>query len=444
MLKQVQHDVMAQGGRSMVEMLGVLVIIAVLGVAGMAGYTIAKNKHRANTLLDGASKRATVVAMQLAAGKAASIAEFGDNDELGFTAAPQHDDTNKTFTLTLGSVAEGVCQQMKATVGTNGIMQISGTCGQDLALIFKDDLSPSVASGGGESNPCPGNGELGNDNSTCCYNRLAWSNPDNYYADINISACGGCPDDGYKGKNGSCCKDGNAWDGWGYHNSHTDCYREDCLEGGTWGSDDQTCCRDGYPWNGSDYDTESLNPVVCGCPDGGTPNGENCCLDGEIWLMGEYTPDYSVCGCPEGGSFGTDGSTCCKGGYALDEISGDYDYFDADKCDCPSGGSPNSIESACCRETMKWNNVTEDYDIPDPYTCGCPANGSPGGDAMTCCKDGFAWNENSRTYTLFEPSGCGCPDEGVLTGGVCCKNNSAWSDSSNSYSLSDPECSGWN
>jgi len=44
-----------QSGRSMIEMLGVLAIIGVLSIGGLAGYTMAMNRHRANTLLNDAS-----------------------------------------------------------------------------------------------------------------------------------------------------------------------------------------------------------------------------------------------------------------------------------------------------------------------------------------------------------------------------------------------------
>ena len=48
-------------GRSMIEMLGVLAIIGVLSIGGLAGYTMAMNRHRANTILDYVS-RCVVVA----------------------------------------------------------------------------------------------------------------------------------------------------------------------------------------------------------------------------------------------------------------------------------------------------------------------------------------------------------------------------------------------
>ena len=44
----------------MIEMLGVLAIIGVLSIGGLAGYTMAMNRHRANTVLDYASRCAVV------------------------------------------------------------------------------------------------------------------------------------------------------------------------------------------------------------------------------------------------------------------------------------------------------------------------------------------------------------------------------------------------
>lgn len=49
-----------QNGRSMIEMLGVLAIIGVLSIGGLAGYTMAMNRHKANTMLDDAMKCGTI------------------------------------------------------------------------------------------------------------------------------------------------------------------------------------------------------------------------------------------------------------------------------------------------------------------------------------------------------------------------------------------------
>lgn len=47
-----------QSGRSMVEMLGVLAIIGVLSIGGIAGYTMAMNRHKANQVVDYATRLA--------------------------------------------------------------------------------------------------------------------------------------------------------------------------------------------------------------------------------------------------------------------------------------------------------------------------------------------------------------------------------------------------
>ncbi len=51
----------SQSGRSMVEMLGVLAIIGVLSVGGIAGYSLSMRRHRANSVVDLASKYALVL-----------------------------------------------------------------------------------------------------------------------------------------------------------------------------------------------------------------------------------------------------------------------------------------------------------------------------------------------------------------------------------------------
>ncbi len=73
-----------QNGRSMIEMLGVLAIIGVLSIGGLAGYTMAMNRHRANTILDYAS-RCVVVAQTSGDGskiKTGSCKTILDNEPL--------------------------------------------------------------------------------------------------------------------------------------------------------------------------------------------------------------------------------------------------------------------------------------------------------------------------------------------------------------------------
>ncbi|MGN0919346.1 MAG: hypothetical protein ACI4OR_01100 [Alphaproteobacteria bacterium] len=139
----------AESGRSMVEMLGVLAIIGVLSVSGVAVYTAAINKHRANELLNEASKRAAIVAMQITAGKTGddlSIAEFTNPSGYVFGVASGYKAGDKTFSLTLaknggGKIDKAICAQMKVALGDNGTMAINNTCAK---IAFNTDMSNEV------------------------------------------------------------------------------------------------------------------------------------------------------------------------------------------------------------------------------------------------------------------------------------------------------------
>lgn len=142
----VQND--NQVGRSMVEMLGVLAVIGVLSVAGIAGYTNAMNKHRVNELLNEASKRAVVVAMQIASGKtgeALSISEFGNNTVQGVNIEVDTNYTGgKTFTFNLSSTGTeltDICPKVIETTEVNSFMKVEPDCRK---ITFNADLSNGV------------------------------------------------------------------------------------------------------------------------------------------------------------------------------------------------------------------------------------------------------------------------------------------------------------
>ena len=143
-------------GRSMVEMLGVLAVMGVLSVAGIAGYTTAMNKYRANELLNEASKRAAIVAMQIASGKsgeALSIIEFTQPSGYKFGVDTSYAVGGKTFSLTLskdpnGNIDDAICTQMKATTGDNYIMTLGEKCA---TITFNADMSRGVDTSGSGS-----------------------------------------------------------------------------------------------------------------------------------------------------------------------------------------------------------------------------------------------------------------------------------------------------
>ena len=161
-------------GRSMVEMLGVLAVMGVLSVGGVAMYTSAMNKHRANELLNEASKRAVMVAGQLLTNPSAttmSLAQFGSNAVAGGTFGENAAIANGKITLTVSGVETAVCNQMKAATGDNAAMVVDDNCTK---ITFNTDMSKGSASTGGATctetptgcQACVG-GELVDDDAKC-------------------------------------------------------------------------------------------------------------------------------------------------------------------------------------------------------------------------------------------------------------------------------------
>ena len=140
----VQDD--NESGRSMVEMLGVLAVMGVLSVGGVAMYTNAMNKYRANELLNESSKRAVVIATQILSGKSISADMINQFDNNGTTFTGVEAVGTNQFKLTLSGVDDDVCTQLKATVGSNTIIQeVGDKCAY---LTFNNDLSKGTTSSG--------------------------------------------------------------------------------------------------------------------------------------------------------------------------------------------------------------------------------------------------------------------------------------------------------
>ena len=171
----------------MVEMLGVLAVMGVLSVGGVAMYTNAMNKYRANELLNESSQRAVVVATQILSGKSISADMMNQFDNNGTTFTGVEAVGTNQFKLTLSGVDDDVCTQLKATVGSNTIIQEVGD--KCVFLTFNNDLSKGTTTSGtnGGSNggneqqepetpvdPCNGHGTYNGASCTCT---------DNYYGD---------------------------------------------------------------------------------------------------------------------------------------------------------------------------------------------------------------------------------------------------------------------
>ena len=108
-----------ESGRSMIEMLGVLAIIGVLSIGGLAGYTMAMNRHRANTVLDYATKCGVIAQTQGDGSKAIASTSCADASMMG-QALPGVSDIS---TVTAERVASGATTVKVTFTGTNGVTQ---------------------------------------------------------------------------------------------------------------------------------------------------------------------------------------------------------------------------------------------------------------------------------------------------------------------------------
>ncbi len=141
-----------EGGRSMVEMLGVLAIIGLLSNGGIAGYKNAMNKHAANEIINEVNKRAVSAAGQLLLGKDFNLAEFGNATVKGCTIAKKDGVATGSFGLTVTGMDKGVCKQLwdmskDWSVPVDVMLNSNDTCGETntFTYLFANDLSKNVA-----------------------------------------------------------------------------------------------------------------------------------------------------------------------------------------------------------------------------------------------------------------------------------------------------------
>ena len=166
-----------QSGRSMVEMLGVLAVIGVLSVAGIAGFSRAMDKNKANTIINEAQKRATLVVpqIQLMGNENPTITEFINND-LGYGEFDTKVYTNKAdnlpagqFGIKVSGVSKNICQNILNTIGDNTIIHRLSTtdapkvalteCGDDntFLMVYNNDMSANPIPTEFGYNDCPEN-----------------------------------------------------------------------------------------------------------------------------------------------------------------------------------------------------------------------------------------------------------------------------------------------
>ena len=231
-------------GRSMVEMLGVLAVIGVLSIAGVSSYTAAMKKHRANELLNEASKRAVVLAMKVAAGQDIEhgLDEFGNNTVSGATFSSPSAPEGNTFSMSLTGVDEEICEQMKVMMGGDGMMHISDCTTSPVTLTFNKDLSKGVTPVSENTSTSISCTDGGNECSGC---------------QICDTTTGKCKDN-----NASCPDNGTCTNG----------RCSDCPKGDACGTQ---CCAD------ETYCAQSGSSYTCAAPSGSGCSKNSDCASAE-------------------------------------------------------------------------------------------------------------------------------------------------------------------
>ena len=129
-------------GRSIVEMLGVLAIMGVLTIGGNIGYNYAMNRHRANVLLEGASRRAIIVATRFLGGRKLdriNMAEVASSNETSGGTFDHVALWEGKFGLGINGVSEAVCQDLIQMRDDSGMLQAITTQTNNERNITLDD-----------------------------------------------------------------------------------------------------------------------------------------------------------------------------------------------------------------------------------------------------------------------------------------------------------------
>ena len=146
---------LAQSGRSMVEMLGVLAIVGVLSIGGIMGYDYAVAKFRANTIMSELNLRAVPISQQLTQhleeANTALTLEAGDTLSSGQSVSANVAINPEYFEFHLTEVDDTTCELVLENYETPAWMMVNGNlyenstdiCSNpdnDMTFVYKNDL----------------------------------------------------------------------------------------------------------------------------------------------------------------------------------------------------------------------------------------------------------------------------------------------------------------
>ena len=326
-------EAVAQAGRSMIEMLGVLAIIGVLTIGGLMGYRYAMNKHKANTILNDVSLAMADLTVQDPDGGAIARQAVAFNPDSGLAMESERTEDGNNIVYVNG-VAKAVCQiliQIKPTDAYENIYD------GDLNALTSCSDNQTMAFGSKDSGEPPVTKEC-DTNADCAADQI--------------------------------CLDGQCVD----KPEPTDpCEDVECFNGGT--CNEGSCdCIDGYTGTNCEIEPDCNDSKPCTSP-------KQC--------------ENYICVCPKIANCKTlNNSTCecnkCEDGYEM--VDGK-----CVKNDCPTGqksvtnydSAGNIIGTVCCTIGEDQSATSMFYQERSGYTVAGAING-------TCC-GGYTKDVKMRT-----------------------------------------------
>ncbi|MBR6675417.1 MAG: hypothetical protein IKL32_05820, partial [Alphaproteobacteria bacterium] len=111
---KLKYKNIMQSGRSMVEIIGVLVVVGVLSIGAVSGYKYGMNKYRAIQTINELKIRAVGLMQQVNRGEIVELnMEMGDKTGLGYTTDAWIRERNpKYFYISLENVPSEICTQI--------------------------------------------------------------------------------------------------------------------------------------------------------------------------------------------------------------------------------------------------------------------------------------------------------------------------------------------
>ena len=152
---------LAESGRSMVEMLGVLAIIGVLSVGAVVGYNHATSKHVANTIMSELNLRAVPLSQmciqnQMAAGTTLHL-EAGDKIASGHTISAKVSINPEYFEMTVNGVQQQSCEMILQDYITSSWIMVNNALYENTTSICsaeENDMTFVYSNNLGERRTC--------------------------------------------------------------------------------------------------------------------------------------------------------------------------------------------------------------------------------------------------------------------------------------------------